>query len=262
MRRYLLIASLFLMSFMSASYVADILRQLQIAEEDARNYIFDNFQDGTLNIPYSKVLKNVAVGKRAEAVRELGDYIRKYTESAEFINAYKERREAARPKGAGDIGERIEKRLAEIEQDIHTAENDMKNAGGDIKKLYEATIRMLKEEQKALKNPKDPMHQMYLQNVAEGGMTDEEQYEQALKDFEASWPATAKDLVKMRLREFLDKTADIDFDAKLVLSGGRKKFADPRLEKKDGDWKRCFRAGKETIDAARAYARQWLNSLK
>jgi ATPase involved in DNA repair len=262
MRRYLLIASLFLMSFMSASYVADILKQLQIAEDEARSYIFENFQTGTLNIPYSKMVKNVAVGKRAEAVRELGDYIRKYTESAEFINAYNQQREAAKPQGAGDIKDRLQKRLEEIERDINTAETDMKSAGGDMKKLYEATIKMLKEEQKALKNPKDPMHPMYLQNLSEGGMVDEEQYEQELKNFEASWPATAKELVKIRLREFLNKTADIDFDAKLVQSGGRKKFADPRLEKKDGDWKRCFRAGKETIDAARAYAQQWLNSLR
>lgn len=262
MRRYLLIASLFSLSFMTATYVADILKQLQIAEEDARSYIFDNFQDGTLNIPYSKALKNIAVGKRAEAVNELGDYIRKYTESHDFINAYKEQRESARPQGPGNIKERLEKRLAEIERDITTAEADMKTASGDMKKLYEATIKMLKDEQKALKNPSDPNHRMYMENISEGESMDEEQDKQQLKNFEASYPATAKEMVKIRLREFLAKTADIDFNAQLVQKGGLKKFADPRLEAKDGDWKRCYRAGQETIDAARAYAQKWLSDLK
>jgi hypothetical protein len=262
MRRYLLIISLFSLSFMTANYVADILKQLQIAEEDARSYIFENFQTGSLNIPYSKVLKNMAAGKRAEAVNELGNYIRKYTESPDFINTYNEQRESAKPKGPGNIKERVQKRLEEIEHDISTAENDMKTATGDMKKLYEATIKMLKDEQKALKNPSDPQHGMFMENLSEGGIVDEDRYKQELKDFEANYPPTAKALVKIRLKEFLDKTTDIDFDAKLIQTGSLKKFADPKLEAKDGDWKRCFRAGKETIMAARAYAQKWLSELK
>jgi len=262
MRRYLLIISIFSMSFMTAGYVADILQQLQIAEDEARSYIFDNFEQGGLGFPYSSVLKSVALGDRAKAVNQLGDYIRKYTESPEFIKTYNEHREAAKPQGPGNDQEKLQKKLEEINHDIKTAEEDMKSASGDMKKLYEATIKMLKEQQKALKDPNDPNHKMFLQDVTGRGGMDDSYYQQAQKDFEENYPATAKDLVKKRLREFLAMTADIDFNAKLVGAGKIKKFADPKLEAKDGDWKRCFRAGKETMTAARAYAQKWLNELK
>jgi hypothetical protein len=54
----------------------------------------------------------------------------------------------------------------------------------------------------------------------------------------------------------------MDFNAKLVIVGRVKKFADPKLEAKDELWKRCFRSGEETITAARAYATGWLKELK
>jgi hypothetical protein len=82
-----------------------------------------------------------------------------------------------------------------------------------------------------------------------------------MKELEKEFPANPKDLIKRRLQEFLTFTATIDFDAKLVESGGRKRFADPKLEAKDGTWKRCFRSGRETISAARTYAQQWLKEL-
>jgi hypothetical protein len=60
----------------------------------------------------------------------------------------------------------------------------------------------------------------------------------------------------------LDLSATIDFNAKLEKRGGKLYFSDPNLEAKDENWKRLFRAGKETIQPARVYAQQWLASLK
>jgi hypothetical protein len=52
------------------------------------------------------------------------------------------------------------------------------------------------------------------------------------------------------------------WNAKLVPGyGGKMKFADPQLESKSSEWKMCFRAGKEPVDAARAFAAEWLNQL-
>ena len=39
------------------------------------------------------------------------------------------------------------------------------------------------------------------------------------------------------------------------------RFADPKFESKNDFWKRCFRAGKPAVDAARAAAQSWLASL-
>ncbi len=70
-------------------------------------------------------------------------------------------------------------------------------------------------------------------------------------------------MIRKRLQEFLQLTADINFDAALTTDQhGVKHFADEELERKDYNWKLCFRSGKETVTAARAYAEQWLKELK
>ena len=97
----------------------------------------------------------------------------------------------------------------------------MTEAKGNMKKLYEATIRMLKTEQKALQDPKAPQHAMYVSGLTGSiGGLDPEQYKQAVNE-----------LVKKRLKESLELTQDIDFNAKL-------------------------------IQIARAYASQWLKELE
>ena len=49
----------------------DILKDLQIAAEDANGYIFNNLEDGTLYIPSSSLITKMAVGKRAAAAQEM-----------------------------------------------------------------------------------------------------------------------------------------------------------------------------------------------
>jgi hypothetical protein len=268
MKRYLSIAAaviivIGLFAFAGIKSYLDIWQQLSISQQDAKESIFGNFQTGDLSFPYSTVIKGLAPGKRAVAVREMGEYIRKYTGSQEFAEQYRSQREGAKPAAPAKGEEKIRIRLAEITHDLDENEKGMAQAKGDMKKLYEATIKMLKTEQKALQDPKDPQHEMYVSDLTGGiGSMDPEQYKQAMADFEKEYPATANELVKKRLKEFLELTKNIDFNAKLVQVGGRKKFADARLEAKDGRWKRCFRCGEETIIAARAYASQWLNELR
>lgn len=256
------IVCLLALSLMAFAVVKNILDQLEIAEDEAREYIFDNFKDGNLAFPYSSVLKGIASGKRAGIVKELGDYMRRYCSSPEFLQAYKEARESAKPVAPADKAGKIKARLEEIKHDIASNEEGMKSATGDIRKLYEATIKMLKEEQQALLDPKNAMHGMYVSNLTQGNDMDADQYAEAMKEFEREYPANVQVLIKRRLQEFLALTADIDFDAKLVEKGGKKRFADPKLEAKDETWKRCFRCGRETITAARTYAQQWLAALK
>lgn len=241
--------------------VKNIFDQLDIAEQEAREYIFNNFKEGNLSFPHSSILKGLATGKRTAMVKEIGDYIRQYTNSPAFLQEYKEVRESARPQNPADKEAKLKTRIEELKHDIETTEKDMKGVTGDMKKLYESTLQMQKTELKALQDPKDPNHRLYLQDLSAGNEDAEKNYKEELKYFEQEYPANVKDLIKRRLQEFLQFTADIDFDAKLIERGGRKRFADPKLEAKDELWKRCFRSGRETITAARTYAQQWLKEL-
>jgi hypothetical protein len=68
-------------------------------------------------------------------------------------------------------------------------------------------------------------------------------------------------LIAKRLREFLAVSADVDFAAKLTSKNGKMIFENPSYEQKPGQWKMCFRAGKDATAAARAAAQAWLKEL-
>lgn len=66
------------------------------------------------------------------------------------------------------------------------------------------------------------------------------------------------------LKEFLTLSEDIDFEAKLLPKGndGRQRFANPEYERKSHTWRMLYRAGKEPVTAARAFAQKWLAELE
>jgi len=70
-------------------------------------------------------------------------------------------------------------------------------------------------------------------------------------------PADPAVLVRKRLKEFLEDSATVNFDAKL--NGGV--FTDPVYECKDQKWKMYYRAGKPVIEAAQDEIRKWLDRV-
>jgi hypothetical protein len=54
----------------------------------------------------------------------------------------------------------------------------------------------------------------------------------------------------------------VDYGAKLEPRDGMMRFVDPALERKPANWKLCYRAGRETVEAARAAATAWLAELR
>lgn len=249
---------LLVMGGVAFAAVSSVFDQLAIAEAAARESIFDNFTEGGLSFPRSKVVKGLATGKRAGVVKELGDYMRQYTNSPQFIAAYKSLREKKKPRFE-DKTAKVNKRIAETKAEIAETEKELKTATGDSKKLFELTLKVQKDMLKELNDP----NSIQYNNLMMTGSMSKEEYEVAIVEYERDYPADPKVLIKRRLQAFLDLTADINFDAKLEkgFSGGYV-FADEELEAKSDLWKRCFRSGKETITAARAYAQQWLKELK
>lgn len=90
-----------------------------------------------------------------------------------------------------------------------------------------------------------------------------EQYKEAVAEWKKEYPATGKDMVRRRLREFLNESADVDYNAKLVRREGKMRFVNAKYEdEKSGEWKVCYRAGKEPVERARAFAKAWLAELE
>jgi hypothetical protein len=259
-RSFIILVSL--AAVLLTAFTNDVLKRLSLSEAEAKAAIRDNFIRRELWVPDKQAIKSIAVAKQAITVKELGTYMRQYIESPEFNKAYQEARAAAKPAAKGDAKILINERLVAIEQEMKEMNEKLKTAGSDNKKLYEFSLSQLKQEWDALKNPSHPMHNDYLGNLTEETEESEVQRKMETEYFNKDYPPTVKELVKLRLQHFLDVTATIDFNAKLVQQGKFKVFADPALEAKNGDWKKLFRAGPETIGAARQFAQAWLADLK
>ena len=130
----------------------------------------------------------------------------------------------------------------------------------EVRRSMEAAIGEAEaSNQKLDTDPK--MVATFRQMVEAQRAADQDAYKGRLAAFEKRWPADPKTLVARRLQEFLDISADVDFDAKLVPAGKLMRFADPRYEEKPPTWKLCFRCGREAVAAAREAAQAWLKAI-
>lgn len=237
----------------------DIFQTLGLSKEEAGVFMKDNLLYSSLHTPPVSLLKKVATGKRASAVNELGNYMKQYFRSKEVADAYKQYRNELMPGKQEGID--VKARMEEIKRDIKNTELDKKAAPADMQKMYDDTIAELKKQLAILQNPKHPDYPLYAGVVT---LTPEQQQEidRQLKEFNKEYPEDVQQYLKLKLKEFLELTGDIDFNAKLVQRNGKWKFENPQYEAKDANWKKCFRAGKETIEAARTFALQWLKEIK
>ncbi len=177
----------------------NILSQLGLDKEEAHSYIIGNILDGGAAYPRTKIMAQLALNKRVEAVKELGNYIKTHVQSPEFAKEYAQYRLEQKPEKPTGLYDNEENR---------------------------------------------------------------EVYQQDLKRWEKDFPVSLKQMLKMRLSEFLKITSGINYGAKLEKRGKKMIFSDPILEEKDDFWKACYRSGKPTVDAARLFAQQWLTELK
>lgn len=261
-----------LFAFKTIKRYIDVFNELGISQSEANEWIIDNFQSGSLFFSATAQMRNLTPTKKAEVVKALGDHIRAQVESPAFALKYNEKRESEKPTGGVpewfNVEEKLQTYIENLEYDVNGIEQELKKASGNTKTQLEAALKEAKTTIKVLKDTNDPNYKKYFEKFLDDELPEEdrkiakEQIQSDLSFWNKEFPPTVKELIKKRLKEFLDITATIDFNAKLEKRGGRFYFVDPNLEAKDENWKRLFRAGKETILPARAYAQQWLNSLK
>ena len=99
-------------------------------------------------------------------------------------------------------------------------------------------------------------------NYENGVKQNQQNYDRQVADWEAKYPSNHLLYVKKRLQEFLNETADIDFDAELVTKNGKKYFVNRAYESKGNRWKMAFRAGKDVITTARTFVEKWMSEIK
>jgi hypothetical protein len=233
----------------------DILSRLGMKAEAAQESIITYFIgridrkpmfDGvgsTFAVPYTnrEMLKNIITGDKVGAARELCEYIKKYVNSVEFMDAYTKLKEDAMP--LRDDGEYGGSTLGTLKEEVAVFELNIKNYPNDAK--YVAEQKQMKADNlKRIEN---------LLETAKKPFPNKELWEK-------TYPDNPEVFVKKRLEEYLTLVATIDFDAKLTAPDkyNKMKFVNPVYEKKDMKWKAYYRAGKEVNEVFTAFVKEWL----
>lgn len=250
---------------------ADVLRDLGLKEADARQSVVEAINSGNVNWwPASKAFKAAASAARAGLVTGALTWARTYTESAEFTTAYEKVRQNEKPEALKlkSAAEEIAKQKAQLEEGIAQAKKTLAEPPAGlppeilkaVRDGSEGALKSLTAQLADLDTPKTKA--MWSQNIDSENKSDQDSYERSMKQWEARYPQDPKPLLATRLQQFLDQSAGVDFGASLVPCGSKQCFADKTYQKKSQDWKLCYRAGKEPVDAARAFATTWLAALQ
>ena len=260
----LITASFFLFSFTANRFAEDFLQQLGITKVSANEKITNSILGGYLDQYGLQKAKNIALGNRGAVTKDLLAYTKQYVNSAAFQKEYNLLRENNKPV-PNSIQSPEEMRTGMIEQykkSVAETEANMKKSDSSMKKIFEPILVSLRQELKNAEDPNNKMLANYKKNYPEMIKSMEASNQQRLADWEAKYPADKLVFVKERLKQFMEETSNIDFNAQLTEKNGKKYFTNPAYEHKGNRWKLAFRAGKEVVEPARAFVQGWIAEIK
>ncbi len=272
MKKILFILPLLLVAagFYSGKIIDDeaksLLQTLKLSEDNAKSTIFSDISSTSFYLPGIKELKSIAINDRASQVEVVGKYVKDFTASEEFKKRYNEYRESRKPsqpekpKTAAELKKEYKENMQKSIEEMQKAKSE---APADQKAMYDETIKMFEEQLKEIDNPDNPMFSPEMDTYSKMGY--DQQMEQHKKDvaaWEAKYPINnPKPLIKTWLESFLEQTKDVDFGAQTAIDKNRTLFVKQEYEKKNNLWKLCYRGGKETTEASRKFAQNWLKEV-
>jgi hypothetical protein len=269
---WILPVAVILVGFYTGKVIDDrvkfLLKTLKLSEEDAKQTIFSDISSPSFYFPGMKELKSIALTDRASQVEVIGKYVKEFTGTDDFKKRYNGYRESRKP-SPPEKPKTVEEMKNEDRENLKNSIADMKTTRAsmpeDQRAMFDENIKILEEQLKSIDNPDNQMYSPEMDTYMQQGYQQQlEQHKKEIAEWEAKYPANNPNgMIKNSLKEFLDNSKDVDFNAKTATDEkGRTLFVKQDYERKDYLWKLCFRAGKETTESARKFAQNWLGELK
>lgn len=245
-----------------------LLQQFKTDENTAKSNIFYAVSGPSFYIPNVKVLKELAVGDRVSLIQSMGKNVKDYVASKEFTAKYNQLREDRKPSPPeepkysaqlkNEQKESLKNSIAEMEKTKSQAPKDQQGMFEEILKTFKQQLAEIDDPDKTMFNPEMDEY------IKQGHQMEMENYKNQVTEWEKEYPVNnPKPMLKKWINTFLDKSSDINFEAKTFKGkDGMIKFVDQQYEYKDSQWKLYYRAGKESVTAARTFAQNWLTELK
>lgn len=248
--------------------VKSLLQTLKLSENDAKETIFSDISYQSFYFPGIKELKSIALNDRVSKVEVIGKYVKEFAASDDFkkrYNQYRELKKPTPPEKPKTMEQMKNEDRENLKKNLEEMKNAQASAPADQKAYFNESIKYLEEQLKTIDDPNNTMYSPEMDTyMQEGYQMQLDQYNKEVADWEAEYPVNNPNgLIKNCLNEFMDKTKDVDFSAETAIDQyGRTVFVKQGYEGKGDLWKLCFRAGKETTEAARKFAQNWLSELK
>lgn len=252
----------------SEKTLSGLLSQFETSEEKAKSDIFNAVTDSSYVIPNAKLLRDISAQERIEIVGLMGKYLKEYLASDEFLQKYNECREDKKPVApeAPKYSTQLQDEQREIlKTSIAEIEKNKTQVAEDQQAMFDEIIKGLKQQLIELDDPKNvvfsPEMDGHIKTSYDMQMVE---YEKNVAAWEQAYPQNnPKPMIQRWINGFLEDSAGVDFAAETTKTkDGIHKFVDPEYERKNKRWKFYFRAGEETVAAARAFAQDWLGELK
>ncbi len=259
----LVLVSFVLFSFTAHKLADDFLKHLGITKAGADEKIAHSILGGSIDAYGIKNAKNIVAGNRAAVAKDILTYTKKHVQTAGFLKSYNEMRASYKPQfnKIQTVEEMRRENIAAMQKSVKDMEEIIRKADAATKPLFE---KILVDGKKQLKDAEDPNNKSYIRYAKgydEMVRFNQQNYDKQIAEWEANYPANQLLFVKKRLQEFLTETEQIDFDAELTTKNGKKIFVNRAYESKGNRWKMAYRAGKDVISTARAFAQQWISEI-
>jgi hypothetical protein len=261
-----LLVGLLLGAWVTVTHSQDTLSSLGVREDEAQAGVVESLRHGSIPVYHARNAFLKASGS-ARAVMAKGAiaWAKAYAKTDAFKVAYEKARQESMPtppSAVGTVDDQIAKERAERRKSLEETKQSFAQLPAEMRQEMESVFREM-EEQIANEEADPEGNAMLRQALEQERVAEQQQYQSRLAEYEDRYPADPRILLARRLSQFLDVSKDVDFEAELVLDQhGRKRFAKPEYEHRPDDWKLCYRAGKEPVQAARESAVEWLKELE
>jgi hypothetical protein len=247
----------------SVAVGADVLAQLGITAAAAKEAVNSVVNSGIMNpgLP-SKAFKLMPAAARADAATAGVSWLKAYTATAEFKQQYAKIRNNRKPEAPtfqGTPEDELKKAADEQNKQWQDSLKALDSLPPDQRKQIEDAMKQAQAMAAKMDTPE--MHKMRLDAIKAQRDQETKDYQKRLADWQRDFPENPNGAIARRLREFLDLSATVDFNAKLIPQNNVMLFENSAYQNKPEQWKLCFRAGKEATAAARAAAQAWLKEL-
>ncbi|MBO9562628.1 MAG: hypothetical protein J7621_07635 [Niastella sp.] len=254
-----------LLSFKAVTRYADFWEQIGTNKQSGTWSIKESFLNARFYYR-GKNFRNILTGDRAAVAKDLLTYTKEYVNTEEFAKEYETHRQRNKPAEPekGKTPEAVrQKFIDDTKKGIESTEKFIKSTNdAEMKKAMNESLTVLKSTLKDYEDPNSEVIKLMIEGEKQQYEYKLKSYQNDLKAWEETYPASIKEMIKTRLQQVLSATSNVDYNAQLVARDGLKRFAKPDYERKSAEWKMAFRAGKETTEAVRAFAKQWLQELQ